>query len=273
VRKEKEYHIVEIMACPGGCVAGGGQPYPPDGMHVLDPALAALRAQALYSIDARKTLRKSQESADRKALRGVPGKPNGHRSHGSPYHPAGRNGMDTMNPHGIRCRNTSMTYTRNAWPESIRRAISSRLHGVRGIGYLSRENWTRFRSHEYSLNQGFRSASFYHVFSLSRRGGIPSPSVRGKRRALSARTDPGTAEGEFLVRRNTGRRRRRPFHLEAARLHRRLPLSALHGRGTAKVYGTWLSGGSCQKIPGGYPPPPPPPPPPPRGCRKSQRYG
>src|SRR5208283_4537415 len=25
----KQYHLIEIMACPGGCVAGGGQPYPP----------------------------------------------------------------------------------------------------------------------------------------------------------------------------------------------------------------------------------------------------
>ncbi len=82
VRKEKEYHIVEIMACPGGCVAGGGQPYPPDGMHVLDPALAALRAQALYSIDARKTLRKSHGNPQiAKLYEEFLGKPNGHRSH------------------------------------------------------------------------------------------------------------------------------------------------------------------------------------------------
>jgi iron only hydrogenase large subunit-like protein len=58
----KPYHLVEIMACPGGCVAGGGQPYPPAGMEVLDPRLAQLRAQALYRIDAGKPLRRSHEN-------------------------------------------------------------------------------------------------------------------------------------------------------------------------------------------------------------------
>ena len=62
VSGEKQYHIVEIMACPGGCVAGGGQPYPPEGIHVLDPKLARIRAQALYAIDSSKSLRKSHEN-------------------------------------------------------------------------------------------------------------------------------------------------------------------------------------------------------------------
>jgi iron only hydrogenase large subunit-like protein len=54
---DKQYHLVEIMACPGGCVAGGGQPYPPDSMDVLDPQLPRLRAKALYQIDSDKQLR------------------------------------------------------------------------------------------------------------------------------------------------------------------------------------------------------------------------
>ena len=37
---EKQYHMVEIMACPGGCIGGGGQPYPTGGRHVLDPAVS-----------------------------------------------------------------------------------------------------------------------------------------------------------------------------------------------------------------------------------------
>ena len=33
----KQYHLIELMACPGGCIGGGGQPYPPRPMKVLDP--------------------------------------------------------------------------------------------------------------------------------------------------------------------------------------------------------------------------------------------
>jgi iron only hydrogenase large subunit-like protein len=79
---EKEYHIIEIMACPGGCVAGGGQPYPPRGMHVLDPNLARLRAKALYAIDAGKSLRKSHENPAIESLyEEFLGAPNSHRCH------------------------------------------------------------------------------------------------------------------------------------------------------------------------------------------------
>jgi len=59
---KKTYHLIELMACPGGCIGGGGQPYPPGGHYVLDPEVAKLRAQALYTIDARKTVRKSHEN-------------------------------------------------------------------------------------------------------------------------------------------------------------------------------------------------------------------
>ncbi|MFP4105283.1 MAG: NADH-dependent [FeFe] hydrogenase, group A6 [Phycisphaerae bacterium] len=59
---EKEYHLIEIMACPGGCIGGGGQPYPPRGMKVLDPELLAMRAKALYTIDQNKKFRRSHEN-------------------------------------------------------------------------------------------------------------------------------------------------------------------------------------------------------------------
>ena len=59
---EKQYHVIEIMACPGGCIGGGGQPFPPQGMNVLDPDLLRMRAKALYSIDGGKTLRKSHDN-------------------------------------------------------------------------------------------------------------------------------------------------------------------------------------------------------------------
>jgi len=79
---EKEYHLIEIMACPGGCVAGGGQPYPPRGMHVLDPDLARLRAKALYSIDGSKSLRKSHENPAIELLyENFLGAPNSHLCH------------------------------------------------------------------------------------------------------------------------------------------------------------------------------------------------
>lgn len=59
---EGGYHVIEVMACPGGCIGGGGQPYPITGYHVLDPELLRQRASALYSIDSHKKLRKSYEN-------------------------------------------------------------------------------------------------------------------------------------------------------------------------------------------------------------------
>lgn len=60
--KEKEFHLIELMACPGGCIGGGGQPYPPEGYYVLDPEIIKLRAQALYKIDEAKSVRLSHEN-------------------------------------------------------------------------------------------------------------------------------------------------------------------------------------------------------------------
>ena len=62
VRREEEFHVIEVMACPGGCIGGGGQPYPRPGVKVLDPELLRKRASALYAIDSGKTLRKSYEN-------------------------------------------------------------------------------------------------------------------------------------------------------------------------------------------------------------------
>ncbi len=59
---EKQYHLVEIMACPGGCIGGGGQPYPTGGRYVLDPEVNRMRASALYRIDEAKTIRASHEN-------------------------------------------------------------------------------------------------------------------------------------------------------------------------------------------------------------------
>jgi len=62
VRGEEEFHVIEVMACPGGCIGGGGQPYPPRGVNVLDPKLPSQRAGALYAIDSGKKLRRSYEN-------------------------------------------------------------------------------------------------------------------------------------------------------------------------------------------------------------------
>ena len=79
---EKQYHLIEIMACPGGCVAGGGQPYPPLDMDVLDPSLPLLRARALYDIDTHKQLRRSHENPAIEHLYAeFLGEPNGEKAH------------------------------------------------------------------------------------------------------------------------------------------------------------------------------------------------
>lgn len=62
VKAGEPFHVIEVMACPGGCVGGGGQPYPPEGVKVLDPDLLRRRAGALYAIDSGKKLRKSYEN-------------------------------------------------------------------------------------------------------------------------------------------------------------------------------------------------------------------
>ncbi|MBN1892542.1 MAG: iron hydrogenase small subunit [Clostridiales bacterium] len=59
---EKQYHLIELMACPGGCIGGGGQPYPADGRYVLNREVLEKRAASLYKIDAEKKIRKSHDN-------------------------------------------------------------------------------------------------------------------------------------------------------------------------------------------------------------------
>ncbi len=57
---EKQYTFVEVMACPGGCINGGGQPYQHDEVrNTVD--LKTLRAQALYDSDSDNAMRRSDE--------------------------------------------------------------------------------------------------------------------------------------------------------------------------------------------------------------------
>ncbi len=78
---EKKYTFIEVMACPGGCVTGGGQPIvsSQDKM-TCDPRVE--RAKALYGEDANKPLRKSHENSEIKKLYAeYLGEPNGHKAH------------------------------------------------------------------------------------------------------------------------------------------------------------------------------------------------
>jgi len=52
----RDYHFIEMMTCPGGCIAGGGQPHGTN----LDAVRA--RMQALYNIDQRETVRASHNN-------------------------------------------------------------------------------------------------------------------------------------------------------------------------------------------------------------------
>ena len=53
---EKEYHLIEVMACRRGCIMGGGQPIP------AGPRHKAARAKGLYKADKDRILRKSDEN-------------------------------------------------------------------------------------------------------------------------------------------------------------------------------------------------------------------
>lgn len=78
---EKDFHFIEVMACPGGCVHGGGQSHVSAKERlVFDPK--ACRANALYSEDERNTIRKSHDNPEVKALyEDFLKEPNGHLSH------------------------------------------------------------------------------------------------------------------------------------------------------------------------------------------------
>lgn len=61
------YHFIEIMGCPGGCVNGGGQPQQPSSvLNTTD--VAGLRAKALYDLDASMPFRKSHDNPSIKKL-------------------------------------------------------------------------------------------------------------------------------------------------------------------------------------------------------------
>lgn len=78
---EAEYHFVEIMCCPGGCVNGGGQPQVHADIRNYEDVKAA-RAKALYDNDAAKSIRKSHENPSIRRLYGeFLGEPGSERAH------------------------------------------------------------------------------------------------------------------------------------------------------------------------------------------------
>jgi len=54
---KSKYHAIEVMACPGGCIGGGGQP-----LHHGDASILQARTKAIYREDEEKTIRKSHEN-------------------------------------------------------------------------------------------------------------------------------------------------------------------------------------------------------------------
>jgi NADP-reducing hydrogenase subunit HndD len=71
-----QYHFVEIMTCPGGCIGGGGQP------RMTTNEIRKARIAAIYKEDENKPLRKSHENpAVMQLYKEFLGKPLGHKSH------------------------------------------------------------------------------------------------------------------------------------------------------------------------------------------------
>ncbi len=74
---EKSYHIIEVMACPGGCIGGGGQPMP--GYFEIRQK----RAKALYNVDKEQMLRRPGDNPALQAMyeAELEGKPGSHKAH------------------------------------------------------------------------------------------------------------------------------------------------------------------------------------------------
>ncbi|MGB4655209.1 MAG: NADH-dependent [FeFe] hydrogenase, group A6 [Bacteroidales bacterium] len=74
---DSSFHAIEIMACPGGCVGGGGQP-----LHHGDSSILLARQKALYDEDKSKPIRKSHENPYiQKLYKEFLGKPLGEKAH------------------------------------------------------------------------------------------------------------------------------------------------------------------------------------------------
>jgi NADP-reducing hydrogenase subunit HndD len=73
---EADYHFIEVMGCPGGCIGGGGQPIP------TNMEIRKKRTEAIYMEDSGKPLRKSHENPEVIAIyKEFLGEPLSHKSH------------------------------------------------------------------------------------------------------------------------------------------------------------------------------------------------
>ncbi len=71
-----DYHFIEVMACPGGCIGGGGQPIP------VNAEIRKIRREALFACDRASELRKSHENPEIKEIYDTwLGKPLGEKAH------------------------------------------------------------------------------------------------------------------------------------------------------------------------------------------------
>lgn len=78
---EADYHFIEIMGCPGGCVNGGGMPQVPATVRNFND-IRTLRAKVLYDLDSNMPYRKSHENPAIKELYDTYfGKPGSHKAH------------------------------------------------------------------------------------------------------------------------------------------------------------------------------------------------
>lgn len=76
VKAGEQYHFIEIMCCPGGCIGGGGQPIP------TTTEIREQRIKGIYQADAQMPIRKSHENPSIQALyREFLGKPLSEKSH------------------------------------------------------------------------------------------------------------------------------------------------------------------------------------------------
>ena len=76
-----EADFIEVMACPGGCIMGGGQPIKSSKTR-RKYDVRKLRADALYTIDEKSTIRKSHQNPVLKEIyKEYLGEPNGHKAH------------------------------------------------------------------------------------------------------------------------------------------------------------------------------------------------
>jgi NADP-reducing hydrogenase subunit HndD len=74
---KSQFHAIEVMACPGGCIDGGGQP-----LHHGNSEIIKARWEAIYEADRNMPLRKSHENPSIQAIyKEFLGEPCGHKSH------------------------------------------------------------------------------------------------------------------------------------------------------------------------------------------------